>query len=161
MANNYLQFSEVVTNLTPKEVAWLKEYLERMRALCEIAQEGDHEHPISREDRALIEELDLENWGFGFDWKIDKDPEWGDHLWIYTEESGDPHQVAVLVRRFLRKFRPDDCFILSYAETCSKPRVGEFSGGAFFVTAENIRSISAGDWAARLKRKQDEKKKKP
>jgi hypothetical protein len=27
---------------------------------------------------------------------------------------------------------------LTYANTCEKPRVGEFGGGAMFVTADNI-----------------------
>jgi hypothetical protein len=43
-----------------------------------------------------------------------------------------------LVTKFLKEFRPDQCWSLTYATTCSKPRVGEFGGGAVFVTADAI-----------------------
>ena len=36
---------------------------------------------------------------------------------------------------------------LTYAVTCSKLRVGEFSGGAYFVTADEIRQQHAYDFA--------------
>ena len=63
---------------------------------------------------------------------------WGRHLWVYAEESGNPDNVAWLVQKFLKKFRPDQCWSLTYATTCSKPRAGEFGGGAVFVTADAI-----------------------
>ena len=62
---------------------------------------------------------------------------WGRHLWVYAEESGSPDNVAWLVQKFLKKFRPDQCWSLTYSTTCSKPRVGEFGGGAVFVTADD------------------------
>ena len=62
---------------------------------------------------------------------------WGRHLWFYAEESGSPDNVAWLVQKFLKRFRPDQCWSLTYAATCSKPRVGEFGGGAVFVTADD------------------------
>ena len=46
--------------------------------------------------------------------------------------------MAHLVQKFLKKFRPDQCWSLTYATTCSKPRLGEFGGGAVFVTADSI-----------------------
>jgi hypothetical protein len=83
----------------------------------------------------------------GFEHRFDTDeagPEnWGRHLWIYAEEGGDVERVAHLVQKFLKKFRPEECWSLSYATTCSKPRVGEFGGGAVFVTAADIKWQSA------------------
>ena len=35
---------------------------------------------------------------------------------------------------------------LTYATTCSKPRVGEFGGGAVFVTAHEIKWQNAYDF---------------
>ena len=49
---------------------------------------------------------------------------------------GSPERVAHLVQKFLRQFRPKECWSLTYATICSKPRVGEFGGGAVFVTAD-------------------------
>ena len=77
-----------------------------------------------------------------FAYKFHDDPDkggWGRHLWVYAEESGHPDNVAHLVQKFLTKFRPDQCWALTYAVTCSKPRAGEFGGGAVFVTADEIK----------------------
>ncbi|MGA2258340.1 MAG: hypothetical protein ABSG53_27055, partial [Thermoguttaceae bacterium] len=51
-----------------------------------------------------------------------------------------------LVHKFLKRFRPDQCWSLTYANTCSKFRVGEFSGGAVFVTANEIKCQNADDF---------------
>jgi hypothetical protein len=50
------------------------------------------------------------------------------------------------VQKFLTKFRPDQCWSLTYSTTCSKPRVSEFGGGAVFVTAETIQWQNAYDF---------------
>ena len=47
-----------------------------------------------------------------------------------------------------RSSRPDQCWSLTYATTCSKPRLGEFGGGAVFVTADNIRWNNSYDFVA-------------
>jgi hypothetical protein len=54
--------------------------------------------------------------------------------------------VSAFIRAFLAKFQPDDHFVLTYAETCSSPRLGEFSGGAIIVTRDEIRRLSVYDW---------------
>ena len=51
-----------------------------------------------------------------------------------------------LVQKFLKRFRPDQWWSLTYAATCSKPRVGEFGGGAVFVTADEIFQQDACDF---------------
>jgi hypothetical protein len=153
VADNYLEFSEVIANLTEPEEAWLKEQLQTIRVF------GDKEYP----EDAVSSELACKN----ADWigirflrdKKDYDPQWDDlgfeyafhddtcesrstgwgrHLWFYTESCGNIDNVLHLVQKFLKKFRPDQCWSLSYAATCSKPRVGEFGGGAVFVTAKTI-----------------------
>jgi len=58
------------------------------------------------------------------------------------------HIIALLAKTFLRRFRPDQCWSLTYAIHCSKPRVGEFGGGAIFVTADKINHLNAYDWIA-------------
>ena len=44
------------------------------------------------------------------------------HAWLYAEESGDPGRVAHLMQKFLKQFRPDQYWGLTYATTCSKLR---------------------------------------
>jgi hypothetical protein len=151
VADNYLQFSAVLSKLTKKEEAWLKEQLQ---PICVF---GNKEYP---EDAVPAELAGREaEWTglrflrdngdydpdcdcLGFEWSLSVDADrggWGRHLWVYAEESGNPDNVAWLVQKFLKKFRPQECWSLSYAATCSKPRVNEFGGGAVFVTAAEIK----------------------
>jgi hypothetical protein len=126
MADNYVQFSENLDSLTPEEADWLSEQLA--------------EDPLPHCPRFLLDFTDREtddtDHGFQYDLHGDSHDH---HLWISAEERGDVERVAHLVQKFLRQFRPDQCWSLTYATTCSKLRLGEFGGGAVFVTADDIR----------------------
>jgi hypothetical protein len=151
MADNYLLFSEVLAHLTPQEEAWLGQQLRPIA----VQQDGQTVELASLDDasagaswvgpRFLQDKEDYDPaWGeLGFQFALHDDHDtpdgWGRHLWFYAEESGTPDNVAWLVRKFLKQLRPGQCWSLTYAATCSKPRVGEFSGGAVFVTAERIK----------------------
>ena len=161
MADNYLQFSEVLANLTEPEEAWLKEQLQPIRVF------GETEYPEDAVPADLANtdpdwsgvhflrdktdyDPDCDTLGFDHAFHEDHDPKgWGRHLWLYTEECGNPDNVAWLVRKFLKKFRPGQCWSLTFAATCSKPRVGEFGGGAIFVTADKVCWENAYDFVAR------------
>ena len=114
MANNYLQFSEVLTIKSAEEKDWLQVEL----------------------DKAL-EEPSLS----GLSWEFEDDG-----LWLYAEEYADVEALAFFVQAFLAHFKREDYWTLSYAETCSKPRLSEFSGGAVFVTGEEVKFWSAWDF---------------
>ena len=75
----------------------------------------------------------------GFEYSFSQDEDWGRHLWLYTEQWGYVERVAHLVQKFLKEFRPDQCWSLTWATTCSKLSVGQFGGGAVFVTASEIK----------------------
>jgi hypothetical protein len=163
VADNYLQFSEVIANLTEQEEAWLKDQLQSVRVF------GEKEYP---EDAVPTELADTDaDWSgvrflhdkpdqdsqwdaLGFEYSFHDDrgngghatDSWGRHLWLYTEGWGDATNVAWLVQKFLKTFRPDECWSLTYATTCSKPRVGQFGGGAVFVTADTICCQNAYDF---------------
>jgi hypothetical protein len=71
----------------------------------------------------------------------------GDTLYLFAfERSFPPDEVAALVQDFLRACRPNECWSLSYCQTCTQAKVGQFGGGALFVTADNIDSICDGNW---------------
>lgn len=110
MADNYLQFSEVIPNLTEEEEAWLRSKLNS------DAEYDDEEYR-------------------DFCWRFDAV---GRQLWIYAEEYGNPDDVVELVQEYLRKFHPDKTWGIEYSYTCSKPRVGQFSGGYLLVSADEI-----------------------
>lgn len=74
----------------------------------------------------------------------EQDPE--HYYWFHTDEGGDPWIVGFLVQKFLQKFRPDDCWGLTWACTCSKPRLDEFHGGGMFVSASEIKFFDSYSW---------------
>jgi hypothetical protein len=163
LADNYIQFSEVIPSLTAAEEAWLEEQLIGIAVVegveypydlgdCQVVLgESNKTVPVEQAEfagcRAYrdMPEYDFEMYGdsVGFQYRFDDDTEppdgYGRHLWIYADEGSAPALVAHLVQKFLQEFRPRDCWSLTYSTSCSKPRVGEFAGGAMFVTAAEIK----------------------
>jgi hypothetical protein len=126
MADNYLQFSESLDSLIAAEADWLGEQLA--------------EDPLTYCPRFLLDFADREadDTDYGFQYEFHGDfPD--RNLWISAEESGTVERVAHLVQKFLQRFRPEQCWSLTYANSSSKLRLGEFGGGAVFVTADEIR----------------------
>lgn len=139
MANNYLQFSQQLT-LSPdekKEREWCEDRLNEIWELFD-AWDGTDEDRLnfsdSQQDWLAFESL-------GFEWKLDDDG-----LWVYAEEFGNPEAVAAFIQEFLIEFNRTDSWALTWANTCSKPRIGEFSGGAAFVTATDVKFMLADTW---------------
>jgi hypothetical protein len=125
MADNYLQFSECLDALTREEAEWLHEQL------AENPDRGCPRFLLDLSDR----EADDCDCGFQYDFQeLPQDR----CLWLSAEERGDVQRVAHFVQKFLRRFRPDQCWSLTYATTCSTLRLGEFGGGAVFVTPDEI-----------------------
>ena len=171
MANNYLEFSEVLPRLTTEEVSWLQEQLEIVY-IIDGKEYTEEELPKGKSTgtadatwtgcRAYRDMEDFDpDWGDGVGFLYsfsdpDKpDTEWGRYLWIYSEEHGNVDCVSHVVQKFLKKFRPDECWSLTYATTCSKPRVGEFGGGALFVTASDIKWQNAYDFVEQEKSREE------
>jgi hypothetical protein len=172
MANYYTLFSEVLPNLTPEEEAWLRQQLELVdihgnEVHTDDEESGglDDEHSSTwfqnnsalgwvgsrfyltmPQDEPVSEGAGGTPCEYSFD-DDDRPDQWGRHLWLYSEQCegcGDLEGIAHLVQQFLKQFRPDQCWSLEYAASCSNPRVGEFGGGAVFVTAGRIRWMSTG-----------------
>ena len=145
MANNFLEFSEVLEHLTPDEEKWLTAQFQLVAVSqgreIEIDDVNEAEDAEWVGPRFLRDNEDYDP-DFGCDFQYafsdESSHDWGRYLWLYAEESGSPEQVAWLVRKFLKQFRPDQSWSLTWACWCSKPRVGEFDGGAVFVTADDI-----------------------
>ena len=125
MADYYTQFSEILDNLTPEEEKWLTE---------QLASDPSTGSPVFLQD---YEEHDPDSPDCGF--QIGFEGEGNErHMWIYSDDWGEPGRAAHLVQKFLKRFRPDQCWSFTYSSTCSKPRIGEFGGGGVFVTADEI-----------------------
>ena len=152
MANNYVQFSEIVRNLTDEEEAWLRSQLTMVAVhqgaeteldgyYDEVAKDAEWVGPrFLHQDEEFDNDVELQ-----FDYEFSENSEWKRYLWLYSED-GDPRQSARLVRTVLKQLRPNGFWSLTWAEFCDKPRVSEFSGGAIFVTPDAIEFISAYDF---------------
>ena len=162
MANNYLEFSEVIPHLTEAERDWLREQLTLVYVFDGQEYQAD-ELPAGSDPadatwtgcRAYRDMPDYDpdfgdEAGFAFEFVIDEpDSSWGRHLWLYAEESACLDRVAHFVQKFLKQFRPHECWSLTYATVCSQPRVGEFGGGAVFVTAAETQWNDSYDFIER------------
>jgi hypothetical protein len=129
MADNYTEFSESLSIESQTEEEWV-------RAALTTGPASWLPDPDDDDD-------------LGFEWEFQGElgrREDSRRLCLYSVEHGSAYNAALFVQAFLRRFRPDRSFALSYAETCSKPRVGAFGGGALFVTAGEIRGISTVEW---------------
>ena len=171
MANSYVEFSEVLPRLNDEEECWLRQQLETVYVFgdqvyaeaelppdCQPQQADWHGCRAYRDVpdcAADVKDMDLCGPGFEHRFLSDEPRDdgeggllagWGRHLWVYADEWAYLDGLACLVQKFLKRFRPDQCWSLTYATTCSKPRAGEFGGGAIFVTADQIRGQSAYDF---------------
>jgi hypothetical protein len=159
MADNYLEFSEVIPRLSNPEADWLRQQLQIVHVFGdkEYAEDElpDHLKGENAEwvgcrayrDMADYDPADGDGAGFEYEFHEDHEPKgWGRHLWLYAVEYAELDRLAHLIRKFLKAFRPNDVWSLTYATFCSKPRVGEFSGGALFVTAADVKWNNAYDF---------------
>ena len=157
MANNYTQFSEVIDGITPEECKWIELILSEVDGLMDLedvvgraSKEG--QKLLGLIDTLGVGECDIENSWPGFGWEIkpiternDKDRKGPQYLWIYSEEAGDVDHVRFFIQAFLRKFRPTEVFKMTWADTCSRLRVGEFSGGGLAISKDDVYWVCSED----------------
>jgi hypothetical protein len=157
MANHYTQFSQSLLVKGPAEEQWLREqlapvYLTQSKQLFPVETEQLKESGETYEEfprfqaEALQRGVTKCSLDFvGFSWEIQKDDS-GTRLWVYAEESGDVEQVAYFVQLFLKQFAADGWWTLTWANTCSRPLIRQFSGGALLVTAGEISLRDSTRW---------------
>ena len=87
-------------------------------------------------------------------------------LWLSSPESCNLEHVAQVVRAFLKKFNPDAMWSMTWAETSSRMRLNEFSGGGMLVTSKEILWCNPEQWLSKrygeiLDARKQAKRKKP
>lgn len=138
MANNYLQFSTEISELTVKETEWLKELLDTLSCVneCDISSEesvNDFRDRYYNVEEALLILGEEETFDVSY-----SESDVNHTLWLYAEESGNIYQAGTLIQEFLKKFRITQTHLLSWADTCSKMRIDQFGGGTMLITADFI-----------------------
>jgi len=153
MPHNFIQFSEVIPQLTDKEESWLRAQLQTIAVLdgqeVELADEKNAPKNAAWTGPRFLRPDNLRGGSYeslDFAFEFDMDDESGRHLWLYGDSLGGPEKVTALVEQFLETCRPDQCWTLTWATHCSRPCVGAFGGGAVFVTAEDTEWYNAFDF---------------
>jgi len=136
MADNYTQFSFEIDKLTQEEASWLRNLL---------ALEFEDDEQRKKLEKTLgvpkVMKSAIEYWpDFSLRLSVAEDNRPENALWLYTQDSGNPYNAALLVRAFLAEFRPGEVKQFSAAYTCSKPRLDECGGETYVVTGQNIYS---------------------
>lgn len=118
MANNYVEFSEAIEDITEEEEIWIKKELGTKKAKDDYLN-----------DFIKIDETGTLRFS------------------CIGDNYGEPVDVVDFAQKFLKKFRPEHGFYLCWAYTCSKPWRGEFGGAAAVVTAKSMRWLDTREWA--------------
>lgn len=156
MANNYVQFCEELSLKSAEERAWFehatREVGDEIYGLDSDAEDGaekerspeEEEADVAQQQERYAKILKEEPWREDDDYELCCNfsismPLDGSSALFDCDESGDPEAVATLIHAFFKKFRPDGYFKIGWATTCSKSRPGEFGGGTYVVTAQEVR----------------------
>lgn len=146
MADYYLQFSEKIEIRSDAERQWLIGQTDIAQLEAEqlrinpIKNKGLWKKAIEASPFVLLWHF-IENENIPFSHAFEES-QW----WIYAQECGDLGAATELVQAFFLQFRPEGEFTLTWTESCSKPRQGEFAGGACIVTAQSIEMMRAHQW---------------
>ncbi len=117
MANNYCEFSDEVITKTEAELDWWISKIDELEAYTELDDPTEEQ-----------EELGMACCHFSIE---------GKSIWVHADEGGNIEVIVDIVQEFLKANCPDESWNMTWAYTCSKPRIGEFGGGGVFVTAES------------------------
>ena len=66
-------------------------------------------------------------------------------VWLHSSNGGID-AVCAFIQHLLRTFQPEECVSFEWSHDCSKPRTDAFGGGAAFITARKIKTMSTGQW---------------
>ena len=84
----------------------------------------------------------VEDWHF----ETDADNSGTTHgLWLHSMYGG-VDAVCAFIQHLLQKFDQKGCVTFEWSHDCSKPRVDAYGGGAAFITAKEIRTMSTAAW---------------
>jgi hypothetical protein len=129
VAEHFTAFSFAVAGITDAEHEWLA-------SLLAVGEDGSP----SPELAGLLTNPPF----VGFSAELQDDGS----LWLYSEEAGVPEDAAAVVQAFLGRFRPDASVAFEWANTCSRPELDSFGGGAVVISADHQQWMSSAQWLA-------------
>lgn len=133
MANNYVQFCVEL------EVAEGKTH--EVKEITDLIKDSDSpatvQHPIfNSETGRLFLNIARDSTLFFTEMYPHRPKE----LYVFDSEYGNPEAAAHFIQMLAahQLIVVKDYVLLTWAESCSKPRPGEFNGGACMITAEEV-----------------------
>ena len=136
MADYFTQFSFVIP-ATPEQGNWFTRVHALVTELIGHAEDGEARKNIEGPQ-------DIVSAALGQVEKRDGDPclhvvhdDKEGTLWVSAEDSGDVDYTADLVQAFLKRFDLDLVVGFQWANTCSKPQLNAFGGGAVVISRRN------------------------
>jgi hypothetical protein len=131
MADYFTNFSLILT---------LKDDAQKQYAL-KLAEQANshryHDEPLPDSFPAVLK-AELEDWNF-------ETEATEDGLWL-NSESGGIDAVCAFIQHLLQKFDPTGSVAFEWSHDCSKPRTDAFGGGAAYITAKEIKTMSTSEW---------------
>jgi hypothetical protein len=134
MADYFTNFSLVLNLANEAE----QDYALDLAHKASLAQQGD-ELPADF-PKALVDMFE--------DWQFETDADnsgTGHGLWLHSMNDG-VDAVCALIQHLLQKFDPQGKVSFEWSHDCSKPRVDAYGGGAAFITAKGIKTMSTAAW---------------
>ena len=137
MADYFTKFSFVIP-VTPEQGEWLMQAHELASAIIGNIEDGERGESAERPADLVSAALVLAEGRDGFPClEVSHDAREG-AVWVRSEDSGDVDYAADLTQAFLRRFELNLVVAFQWANTCSKPRLDAFGGGAAVVSRRNI-----------------------
>ncbi len=147
MADYFTQFSFVIP-VTPEQGDWVAQVHALATELIGHAEDGEARENIEGPQ-------DMVSAALGLAEKRDGDPclqvvhdDKEGTVWVGSEDPGDVDYTAELVQAFLKRFDLDLVVSFEWANTCSKPRLDAFGGGAVVISRRNADWFSTSTFAA-------------
>ncbi len=154
MADYYTQFSFIL-RLDEQQRDRAFALLQRLEQAMGITSDLDDPiHPVKDELTAQAVELadGMGDW-LGFSVEVEKQG-----LWIWEGgESGSPDNAAAFVQAVLRMLELDEIVTFGWGDTCSKPRLDGFGGGAVAITRHTTEWTNTSAWMEQQQRGHDPK----
>jgi hypothetical protein len=85
---------------------------------------------------------EIEDWSF--ETEVDDEG-----IWIHSQ-SGGMDAVCVFIQHLLQKFDFAPAVAFEWSHDCSKPRTDAYGGGAAFITATEIETMTTHEWLSKM-----------
>lgn len=128
----------------------MADYFTRFSCLLDVGSPENASRALELYERPLDDDASTPLVPDGFELSIEP-PRNGTQLWIRADADGDPERVVQFVKCCAAEFQLTGRWGFQFANSCSRPRLDGFGGGAHILdleTGETVGWISTDEWLA-------------